>query len=137
MGDAPELSVFWCGESCARDFQISGQCSGERNHDRKAHEKQPGNQQVALGKIPQDEQEGAESQHAGANADGPAKSAKENPFQTRCGGIGFTGKPALGAAHSGRSWLTAVGTGNVVRVGFHTGPAILEGRFLSVPLFAV
>ena len=120
-----------------RDFQILGQCSGERNHDRKAHEKQPGDQQVALGKIPQDEQEGPQGQYADANADGPAKSAKENPFQTRCGGISFTGKAALGATHSGRSWLTAVWTGNVVRVGFHTEVPTIEERLLGVPLFAL
>ena len=77
------LSVFWGWKRCARDFYIFGQCSRQWHHDCKPHEQQRGNQHVALGDIPPHEQESAQSQHAGAHGDGPAKPSKKHSFQTR------------------------------------------------------
>ena len=119
------LSVFWGWKRCARDLQIFGQRSRERQHDRTAHEQKCGNQNVSLGDIPQHEQEGAQGQPADANGDSPAKPSKKHPFQTRGGSIRFTGEPTLGATHAGGSGLATVRARNVVRVRFHGESSIL------------
>ena len=131
------LSVFFGGEWRARDFYILGQCSGERHHDRKAHEQQRGDQHVALRDIPQHEQERAQGQHTAANGDRSAKPLKKNPFQTRGRSIRFTGESALWAAHPGGSWLAAVWAWNVVRVGFHSKPSILGTGLLGIAAFVI